>query len=75
MARENNRRERDENPEFADRLVAINRVSKPLRVGNALVLQHLLLLEISEVELVLVKVRLKRFRKLYAKLLNKQNAN
>ena len=34
MARENNRRERDENPEFADRLVAINRVSKTVKGGK-----------------------------------------
>ena len=37
MAREdrrNNRRDRDENPEFADRLVAINRVSKTVKGGK-----------------------------------------
>ncbi len=38
MAREHqnrgNRRERDENPEFADRLVAINRVSKTVKGGK-----------------------------------------
>jgi small subunit ribosomal protein S5 len=36
MAREDNRRprERDENPEFADRLVAINRVSKTVKGGK-----------------------------------------
>ena len=37
MAREdrrNNRRERDETPEFADRLVAINRVSKTVKGGK-----------------------------------------
>ena len=34
MARENNRRERDENPEFAARLVAINRVSKTVKGGK-----------------------------------------
>ena len=30
----NNRRDRDENPEFADRLVAINRVSKTVKGGK-----------------------------------------
>ena len=37
MAREDNRRDRrdrDENPEFADRLVAINRVSKTVKGGK-----------------------------------------
>ncbi len=34
MARENNRRERDEAPEFQDRLVAINRVSKTVKGGK-----------------------------------------
>ncbi|MDA9229296.1 30S ribosomal protein S5, partial [Rhodobacteraceae bacterium] len=34
MARENNRRDRDETPEFADRLVAINRVSKTVKGGK-----------------------------------------
>ena len=37
MARDNNRgnrRDRDENPEFADRLVAINRVSKTVKGGK-----------------------------------------
>ena len=37
MAREDNRRdrrERDEAPEFADRLVAINRVSKTVKGGK-----------------------------------------
>ena len=32
--RGNNRRDRDENPEFADRLVAINRVSKTVKGGK-----------------------------------------
>ena len=32
--RRNNRRDRDENPEFADRLVAINRVSKTVKGGK-----------------------------------------
>ena len=39
MARENNRRDRDETPEFADRLVAINRVSKTVKVVSAFRLQ------------------------------------
>jgi small subunit ribosomal protein S5 len=34
MARDNNRRDRDETPEFADRLVAINRVSKTVKGGK-----------------------------------------
>ena len=34
MAREDNRRQRDETPEFADRLVAINRVSKTVKGGK-----------------------------------------
>ncbi|WP_373355646.1 30S ribosomal protein S5 [Pseudoroseicyclus sp. CXY001] len=34
MAREGNRRDRDESPEFADRLVAINRVSKTVKGGK-----------------------------------------
>ncbi len=34
MAREDNRRGRDEAPEFADRLVAINRVSKTVKGGK-----------------------------------------
>lgn len=34
MAREDMRRERDEAPEFADRLVAINRVSKTVKGGK-----------------------------------------
>ncbi|MGG7643253.1 30S ribosomal protein S5 [Rhodovulum sp. YNF3179] len=34
MAREDNRRNRDEAPEFADRLVAINRVSKTVKGGK-----------------------------------------
>ena len=47
MAREDNRRgrERDETPEFQDRLVAINRVSKTVkggkRFGFALSLIHI----------------------------------
>ncbi|MCB1356287.1 MAG: 30S ribosomal protein S5, partial [Maritimibacter sp.] len=32
--RRDNRRERDETPEFADRLVAINRVSKTVKGGK-----------------------------------------
>ncbi|SDF42668.1 30S ribosomal protein S5 [Limimaricola pyoseonensis] len=32
--RDNRRRDRDENPEFADRLVAINRVSKTVKGGK-----------------------------------------
>ncbi|MCC6009327.1 MAG: 30S ribosomal protein S5 [Rhodobacteraceae bacterium] len=34
MARADNRRQRDETPEFADRLVAINRVSKTVKGGK-----------------------------------------
>ena len=34
MARDDNRRGRDESPEFADRLVAINRVSKTVKGGK-----------------------------------------
>ncbi len=34
MAREDNRRQRDEAPEFQDRLVAINRVSKTVKGGK-----------------------------------------
>ena len=33
-----NRRDREETPEFSDRLVAINRVSKTVKVVNVLVL-------------------------------------
>ena len=44
MAREDNRRDRrdreDATPEFADRLVAINRVSKTVKGGKRFGLQH-----------------------------------
>ena len=34
MAKDENRRDREETPEFADRLVAINRVSKTVKGGK-----------------------------------------
>jgi ribosomal protein S5 len=65
MAREQNQRggrrnDREETPEFADRLVAINRVSKTVKGGKA--------------ALALAKVKRKKSLRLFAKPLSKLSA-
>jgi len=76
MAREDNRkgRDRDEAPEFQDRLVAINRVSKTVKGGKRFGFAALVVVGDKKVELDTVRVKQKKYLKLYAKLQNKQSA-
>jgi small subunit ribosomal protein S5 len=76
MAREQNnrgRRERDEAPEFADRLVAINRVSKTVKGGKRFGFAALVVVGIKKAALALAKVKQKRCPKQFARPLSKPN--
>ena len=61
------RRDRDETPEFADRLVAINRVSKTVKGGKRFGFAALLLLATKKAVSALAKVKRKRFLRRSAK--------
>ena len=73
--RDNNRggrgRREEQTPEFADRLVAINRVSKTVKAVSALVSQRSSLLATKKAVLALVRVRRRKFLRRSAKLLSK----
>lgn len=75
MAREDNRRgrDRDETPEFQDRLVAINRVSKTVKGGKRFGFAALVVVGDQKVALDMVKVKLKKYLKQSAKQLNRQS--
>ena len=63
MAREQNnrgRRDRDETPEFADRLVAINRVSKTVKGGKRFGFAALVVVGDQKVASALARVKQKK---------------
>ena len=62
--------ERDDS-EFADRLVAINRVSKTVKGGKRFGFAALVVVGDQKVELVTVKEKLRKFQKQFVKLRNK----
>ena len=75
MAREDNRKDRknrEESPEFSDRLVAINRVSKTVKGGKRFGFAALVVVGDQKAGLVTEKEKQKKYRKQFAKLLSKQ---
>ena len=78
MAREQNnrgRRDRDETPEFADRLVAINRVSKTVKGGKRFGFAALVVVVTKKVVSALAKVKQKKCPKPFAKQRSRPSAS
>ena len=69
-----NRREREENPEFADRLVAINRVSKTVKGGKRFGFAALVVVGDQKGRVGFGKGKRKRCLRRSVKLRNKQSA-
>ena len=74
MAKEPKQRREDAAPEFADRLVAINRVSKTVKGGKRFGFAALVVVGDQKAASVSVKVKRKKYLKRSAKRPSKQSA-